>query len=175
MRRFIAYYAASADGYISRSDGSVDWLERPTPKDFYGIANFLASIDAVVMGRKTYDFAMAHGGVPTTNGAKNYLFSTTVKDVAENVELVTEDVATFVDRIRSAEGENIWLLGGAALWDSFLDAGALDELMIFVIPILIGEGIPALNAKLRTQQLELVESKPFEDGVVMLHYRIKQK
>ncbi len=173
MRKFIAYYAASADGYISRSDGSVDWLDRPTPKDFYGIADFLAGVDTVVMGRKTYDFAMAHGGVPTTNGAKNYLFSTTVKDVANNVELVTDDVATFAERLRSAEGRNIWLLGGAALWDSFLDAGALDELMIFVVPVLIGEGIPALNAKRRTQELELVESKAFEDGVVMLHYRLR--
>jgi dihydrofolate reductase len=173
MRKFIAYYAVSADGFICRSDGSVDWLERPTPKGFYGIAKFNASIDTVVMGRKTYDFAMAHGGVPSSKGTKNYLFSTTVKDVPKNVELVTEDVATFAERLRSAKGKNIWLLGGAALWDSFLDAGALDELMMFVIPVLIGEGIPALNAKRRTQELELVETKAFEDGVVKLHYRVR--
>jgi dihydrofolate reductase len=61
-RKFIAYLAISADGFIARKDGSVDWLDRPHPKGAYGMPAFLKSIDTIVWGRKTYDWALPHGG-----------------------------------------------------------------------------------------------------------------
>lgn len=174
MRRFIAYLAVSADGFIARPDGSVDWLDRPRPSD-YGYAAFIKSVDTIVMGRRTYEFALQHGGAASFGKKqKLYVVSTTLQEVAPGMELVRGDVPSFAARLRAAKGKNIWLLGGAPLWGAFLDAGALDELMLFVVPVLIGEGIPLLDPRRRTAELSLLGTETYEDGIVKLHYAIRR-
>ena len=74
-RKIIVYIATSADGYIARPDGSVDWLNRPMPKDGYGMTAFARSIDTILWGRKTYDFAAKMGGVSGYGKVKHYAFS----------------------------------------------------------------------------------------------------
>jgi dihydrofolate reductase len=174
-RRFIVYVATSADGFIARPDGSVDWLERPRPKGNYGGDAFFRSVDTCVLGRKTYDFSVSHGAPDFFPGKKNYVFSRTLKQTASpKVTLVKEDVADFVKRIRAEKGKDIWLVGGAELIAAFLDAGHVDEFIIHVIPVMIGEGIPLMAPGHRQLPLKLLAAQKFPDGVVKLHYAIRK-
>lgn len=169
MRKIIAYLATSADGYIARPDGDVAWLDRPQPKDGYGMGEFYRSIDTVLMGRKTYDIARKLGQSHYP-GKKNYVFSRQRRRRAPNVEFVSESIEAFARRLRGARGKNIWMVGGAELIAAFLDAGQIDEFVIHVVPVLIGEGIPLIAPRRREVALKLRSSKRYPDGVLRLHY-----
>ena len=170
QRKFIVYAAVSADGYIARPDGDIDWLNRrPDPAHGYGYSKFVASCDTVIVGRKTYDFALSMGQ-KSFPGLDAYVFTHRPLDIDE-VEFVSGDVAPLARKLRASSGKNIWLCGGAEIIAQFLDIGAVDEFSIHVIPTLIGEGIPLIAPRHRDVPLELIDTNAFDDGVVHLHYR----
>ncbi len=181
MRKIIVYIATSADGFIARKDGAVDWLDRPRPKGNYGMGDFFRSIDTILLGRRTYDiflrFLKEGKAAPDVGVIKHYVFSTRAapKKVAEGFEFVTEPIKKFARRLRPKKGKGIWMMGGGGIIASFLDAGEIDEFIIHVIPILIGEGIPLIAPRHRTVPLKLLSSRKFSDGVVRLHYAVKAK
>jgi len=178
-RKIIVYIATSADGFIARTDGSVDWLDRPRPKGNYGMGVFLKSIDTTLWGRKTCDMALDYQkrGVPGSafdTTVKNYVFTRGPLPSAApaGVEFVNEPIAAFTNRLRKTKGKDIWMMGGAGIIASFLDEGEIDEFMIHVIPTFIGEGIPLMAPGRRTVPLRLISSTKFPDGVVRLHYAV---
>ena len=171
--------ATSADGFIARKDGTYDWLNRPNPAGDYGMAKFFKSIDTIIWGRKTYDmvvkFEKEGKPYPTMPGIRHYAFSRKPpKKVLPGFEFVTEPIAKFAKRLRAQTGKDIWMMGGAGIIGSFLDAGAIDEFMITVIPTFIGEGIPLIAPRRRTVPLKLLSTKKFPDGVVRLHYAVSE-
>jgi dihydrofolate reductase len=180
-RKIIVYIATSADGFIARPDGSIDWLDRPRPKGNYGMGTFYKSIDTVLWGRKTCDMALdfQKKGVPGT------AFDTRVKNCVltrgplpaaapPRVEFVSEPIKAFATRLREKKGKDIWMMGGAGIIASFLDEGEIDEFMIHVIPKFIGEGIPLIAPSRRTVPLKLISCTKFPDGVVKLHYTVRK-
>ncbi|MBI3758261.1 MAG: dihydrofolate reductase [Deltaproteobacteria bacterium] len=173
-RKIIVYIATSADGYIARVDGSFDWLNRPHPPGNYGMGAFFRSIDAILWGRKTYEQALGLGGVGQFGTKiKNYVFSRRPPEAATpGVEFVNEPIGPFAKRLRASAGKDIWMMGGAGLIASFLDAGEIDEFSIHVIPVFIGEGIPLIAPRHRLVQLALLSTRRYSDGVVHLHYRV---
>lgn len=173
-RKIIVYIATSADGYIARPDGGVDWLDRPMPKGGYGMDAFARSIDTVLWGRKTYDFAVKMGGLSAFGNLKHYVFSRQPpSDPLPEVEFVSGPIPEFVARLRAQKGKNIWMMGGASIIAAFLDSGAIDEFSIHVIPVMIGEGIPLAAAHQRNIPLELISARSFPDGVVHLNYTVR--
>jgi dihydrofolate reductase len=178
-RKIIVYIATSADGFIARSDGSVDWLDRPDPKGGYGMGAFYKSIDTILWGRKTYDMALDFqkkgvAGAAFDTKVKNYIFtrSPLQSPAPAGVEFVSETIKAFATRLRSEKGKDIWMMGGAGIIASFLDQGKIDEFMIHVIPTFISEGIPLIAPRRRTVPLTLMSCKKFTDGVVKLHYAV---
>ena len=165
MRKFIVSVATSADGFICRPDGGFDFLDRPWPKHQYGMPEFVKSVDTIIMGRKTFDI-----GGPGWKKHKVYVMSHE-KRKAKDVTFFS-DAPALAKKIRATKGKNVWLFGGAESISAFLDAGEVDEIKMAVVPVLIGEGIPLLAPRHRTIPLTLVESKSFEDGVVLLHYSL---
>src|SRR5207249_2629577 len=156
-RKVIVHIAASADGYIARSDGDLAWLtSRPAPKGFYGMNSFMRSIDTKVLGRRTYEVSLRMGA---TFDAKSraIVFSRHAPpaDAPAGVEFVTEAIGPFVSRLREQSGKDIWLMGGGELIASFLDEQAIDEFVISVVPVFIGEGIPLIARRHRHVPLEL--------------------
>lgn len=120
-RKIVVYIATSADGFIARRDGSVDWLERPRPKGNYGMGAFYKSIDTILWGRKTYDVAIAFqkkGSAESAfdTGVKNYVFTRTLtaSNARRGVEFVNEPVKAFAARLRRRKGKNIWMMGGGS-------------------------------------------------------------
>jgi dihydrofolate reductase len=175
MRKFIVYIAISADGFIARPDGSVDWLDRPRPKGNYGMSAFYRSVDTCVLGRKTYDLSVRFGMSEGYAGKKNYVFSRTLEKAPNpKVIIVNEGVTGFAECLRAERGKDIWLVGGAELVASFLDSEQVDEFIIHVIPMMIGEGIPLVAPRHRNLPLKLLASKMFPDGVVRLHYSVRK-
>jgi dihydrofolate reductase len=173
MRKVIAYLAVSADGFIARKDGGIDWLDRPTPRGSYGMPQFFRSIDTILLGRNTYDLALKMGHDSAFESkTRNYVFTHRPAKPIKNVEFVNEPVAKFLKRLRAAKGKDIWMMGGGEIIASFLDAGEIDEFSIHVIPVLIGEGIPLIAPRRRTTPLKLLSTKRFSDGVVHLNYKV---
>jgi len=181
-RKIIVSVAISADGFIGRLDGAVDWLDRPIPKGNYGLGTFYKSIDTILWGRKTYDMALSfqEKGVPGSafdTSVKNYVFTGTLLSSAapNGVEFVNESIRAFAARLRAKKGKDIWIMGGAGIIASFLDEGEIDEFILSVIPTLIGEGIPLIAPSHRTVPLKLISSTKFTDGVVKLHYSVRKQ
>jgi dihydrofolate reductase len=174
-RNIIVYIATSADGYIARLDGSVEWLNRPRTPGNYSMGAFLRTIDSILWGRKTYDQALTMGGVGGFGSKiKNYVFShRPPASPAPGVEFVNEPVPVFAKRLRATPGKTVWMMGGGELIASFLDAGEIDEFSIHVIPTFIGEGIPLVAPRHRLIPLELRSLRRFSDGVVHLNYRVR--
>jgi dihydrofolate reductase len=178
-RKIIVYIATSADGYIARSDGSVEWLNRRPRTVDYGMREFYSSIDTILWGRKTYDWLLSYS--KKTGKTKN-LFDTKVanyvfsrkppKRPAAGATFVSEPVKAFAQRLRATPGKDIWMMGGGGLIASFLDAGEIDAFDIHVIPVFIGEGIPLVAPRRRDVPLHLRSSRKYPDGVVRLHYEV---
>jgi dihydrofolate reductase len=181
-RKIIVYITTSADGFIARLDGSVDWLDRPHPKGSYrdGMGTFYKSIDTILWGRKTCDMALdfQKKGVPGSafdTRVKNYVFTCSLPQSAPTgVEFLNEPIKAFAARLRAKKGENIWMMGGAGIIASFLDEDEIDEFIIHVIPTFIGEGIPLIAPRHRTVPLILISCTKFTDGVVRLHYAVRK-
>ena len=180
-RKIIVFIATSADGFIARKDGGIDWLDRPPPKGVdYGMARFYKSIDTILYGRKTYDigvkFVKEGLEIPTSKHIRNYVFSRRrpPKNILPGFEFVNEPIKKFTKRLRAQKGKNIWMMGGGGIIASFLDPGEIDEFVISVIPTYIGEGIPLIAPRRRTVPLKLLSTKKFPDGVVQLHYAVSE-
>lgn len=177
-RKIITHIATSADGFIARADGSVEWLNRPRTVGDYGMGEFFKSIDAIIWGRKTYDTTLGFkkGGWSSSSKIKSYVFTHhPPKSKPRGVEFVNEPVKKFASRLRATPGKDIWMMGGGGVIASFLDAGEIDEFVIHVIPTFIGEGIPLIAPKQRTVELSLVSTHAYEDGVVRMHYSVGRK
>jgi dihydrofolate reductase len=178
QRKIIAYIATSADGFIARLDGSVEWLNRPRTAGDYGMGDFQKSIDTVIWGRRTWDEAMGRfgkkGSATSKSKIKNYVFTHNPPASAPpGVKFVNEPINEFAEQLRSVEGKDIWMMGGGGVIASFVDAGELDEFIIHVIPVFIGEGIPLIAPRHRQIELKLLDSHAYSDGVVRLHYGCK--
>jgi dihydrofolate reductase len=173
-RNVIVHIATSADGYIARPDGDLDWLtSRPAPKGFYGMNAFMKSIDTMVLGRKTYEMSVRLGA-KFDSTSRSIVFSRHSRPAAApaGVEFVDEAIGPYVRRLQEQPGKDIWLMGGGEIIASFLDAQAIDEFVISVVPVFIGDGIPLIARRHRHVPLALQSTERFEDGVVQLHYRV---
>ena len=175
-RKVIVHIATSADGYIARPDGDLEWLtSRPAPKGFYGMNAFMKSVDTKLLGRKTYEVSLRMGA-KFDSQSRSIVFSRhPPPDAPPGVEFVSDAIAPFVSRLRARPGKDIWLMGGGEIIASFLDAQAIDEFVISVVPVFIGDGIPLIARRHRHAPLELHSIERFEDGVVQLHYRVQKQ
>jgi dihydrofolate reductase len=179
QRKIIVYIATSADGYIARPDGDVEWLNRRPRTVDYGMRAFYPTIDTILWGRKTYDWLLDYY---KKKGKKRAMFDTKLANyvfsrkpprrAAPGVEFVSEPVNAFAQRLRGTPGKHIWMMGGGELIASFLDAGEIDEFDIHVIPTLIGEGIPLVAPRHRDVPLRLRSSRKYPDSVVRLRYEV---
>lgn len=175
QRKIIVNIATSADGYIARPDGNLDWLtERPAPKGFYGLPEFERSTDAQILGRKTFDRSLELGASFRADSV-HYVFSRrpAPASLPAGVTFLSEPIGGWAERLRRQPGKNVWLMGGGEIIASFLDEGAIDEFIITLVPFFIGEGIPLLAPRHRQVPLRLLGAQPFPDGVVQLHYAVQ--
>ncbi|NVO32196.1 dihydrofolate reductase family protein [Hymenobacter lapidiphilus] len=174
MRKVVLYIAISLDGYIASPDGSVEWL--PTADQDYGYAEFLASADATLLGRGTYEQILDSGSWPYA-GLTNYVFSrqSPTQTPDASVQFVSGEALAFVRELRQQPGRTIWLIGGSTLASPLLTAGLVDELMLLVVPRVLGSGIPLWRHQAQPQTLQMLRTQTWPDGTVLLHYQLPKK
>jgi dihydrofolate reductase len=175
-RKIIVNIAISADGYVARPDGNIDWLtSRPAPKGFYGLPKFARFTDAKIIGRKTFDLSVKMGAHFSPDDV-HYVFSRRQPpaSVPAGVQFVQEPISAFAERLRKQAGKNLWMMGGGEIIASFLDQGAIDEFIITVVPMFIGEGIPLLAPRHREVPLRLLSLQRFPDGAIQVHYEVQK-
>jgi dihydrofolate reductase len=180
MRTVVFGGANSLDNYIARPDGAVDWLLWSDEVNEI-MKGFWPRIDTIVMGRKTYDVAIAN--TPKGKGKKaenpygdmkTYVFSRTLKPGEENgVEIVSEDPGKFVRKLKKQKGKEICVMGGGELAQTLFEAGVIDEIGFNIHPVLLGNGIPLFHKMSRQIDLELLECKQMKTGCVYVLYRVK--
>lgn len=167
MRKIILNLAITLDGFIAGPNGEYDWCF--TDAD-YGMADFLDSVDTTLIGGKSYRLLQQYG--PPYPEFTNYVFTRTEKDNPYlNVKLVSEDIPTFAKRLKKEKGKNIWLFGGAEIAQSLLEADLIDELMLSVHPILLGNGLPLFRKTNDRKEFILLQSIPYPTGLVQLIYK----
>ena len=168
------FIATSADGFIARKDGSLDWLEVPEANEDYGFAGFMDSVDALVMGRNTYDAIAAMGEWPY--GGKPVIVMTSrplqipeaLTGVVEASALAPLEVADELDRRGT---HHVYVDGGRTI-QSFLDAGLVGRMTITTIPVLLGEGIPLFGAVDGDVRLRHVDTVSYTNGLVQTTYEV---
>jgi dihydrofolate reductase len=165
--RFAVFIAVSLDGYIARPDGSIDWLA-PFHDEEHGYAAFFAGIDALVIGRGTYDTVLSFPEWPY--GKKRVIVCTTRPlPAAHGEEMWSGPPRELAERL-DREGVRRVYLDGGALVRGFLREGLVDEWAINVIPLFLGAGRPLFASGLPEIPLRLLEAKSFPSGVVQLRY-----
>jgi dihydrofolate reductase len=177
MRKVTFGGANSFDNYFARKDDSVDWLQW-TDEVADIMAEFWKTIDTVVMGRRTYEVALRMGaGGGAYPGVKNYVFSRTMKQTdkkkTRNLEIISEDAAEFVSKLKRQEGKDICVMGGGLLAKSLFEADLIDEIGFNIQPVLLGSGIPVFHEIKRQIDLELLDCKTLKNGCVVVTYRVK--
>lgn len=178
--RTVTYGAAcSLDGFITAADGSIDWLHFSADVQKV-MARYWSTVDAMLMGRRTWEVAAAMGsgnGSGGDGGLSNvttYLFSRTLLDAPAGVQLVRDDAGAFVRELKQQPGGGICVMGGGELAQSLFAADVIDEVGLNIHPVLLGAGTPMFRDAGRRIGLELVESRVIDGGCVLATYRVRR-
>ncbi|SFZ81005.1 Dihydrofolate reductase [Devosia enhydra] len=175
MARILGYIAASLDGYIAGPNDSLDWLFKYDTTAFGedDPALFLARIRTLVMGRGTYDWLIREGGPWPYEGKRVYVVTSRALAAPEGVDIIARsDIDALIAELRALPDGDAWMLGGGRLQMAFMERGALDEIEIYVIPELLGGGVPLFPPTGFAATVELVSARPSGPGCVRLHYRL---
>jgi dihydrofolate reductase len=175
MRKVTYGAACSLDGFIAAGDGAVDWLHF-SPDARKVMDEHWAGIDALLMGRKTFEAAAARGGGGgSLPGVEVYLFSRTLaRSPHPDVRLVSDDAGGFVRALKKKPGKGISVMGGSDLAASLFAAGVIDEVGLNIHPVVLGSGTPLFRDPGRRVRLTLLESRPIAGGCVLANYRVKR-
>ncbi|WP_410508183.1 dihydrofolate reductase family protein [Methanosarcina hadiensis] len=175
MPRIKLYIACSLDGYIAREDGSIDWLTKydNNPETDYGYSEFYASVGTVLMGRKTYEQVLGFGNWPYAE-KKTYVFTGQKEPLRleKNVEFVSGNVGEFARRLKENADEDIWLVGGSQLIKMFLEEDLVQDMIVFIVPIILGGGIPLFDRIGKEIKLRMTNSERYESGLVRVEYQV---
>lgn len=166
----------SLDGYIAKPNDDIGFLSivEQDGQD-YGYGDFVKTVDAVIVGRKTYDKVISMGFDFPHTDKDVYIITRTARPNIGSVQFYTGDLKSLVHKLKSENGKNIYCDGGAEIVNELLKDDLIDEFIISVIPILLGDGIKLFKDGRPEQKLELVSTKQFEKGLVQLHYRRADK
>lgn len=170
------YIATSIDGLIAREDGGLDWLEgMGADNEDYGLKNFINNIDTVILGRKTYEVAVTAYGTAhwPYSGKRLIILSKTLQEVVPEATLYLGDLVTLVKQLHSEGIGHIWVDGGVTI-SQFLQLNLVDEMILSVIPILLGIGIALFDIK-KELPCHLISAQSYPSGLVQIRYDIANK
>jgi dihydrofolate reductase len=176
MSKIVLYIASSLDGFIARRNGDITWLDEFNVEgEDYGYSEFLNGVDIIVMGSKTYEQVLSFGKWPY-EGFKTYVLTRRKLDCVdgEGVKFYFGDLDSFVHNIKHESRKDIWLVGGATVAQTFLRRRNIDEIILSIIPIILGDGISLFKNEDEEILLDLLQSKSYRNGAVQLHYALRR-
>jgi dihydrofolate reductase len=176
MRILSLFIATSLDGYIAKPNDDLSFLKVVEKEgEDYGYADFTANIDTIIIGRKTYDYVLKEiGSSHYDNGQRDvYVITRTERASVGRTTFYSGSLTDLVQRLKSGNGKNIYCDGGAEIINELLLHNLIDEFIISVIPVLVGNGTRLFKDNRPEQQLEFVSVKSFETGLTQLRYKRK--
>lgn len=176
MRKLSLFIATSLDGYIAKPNDDLSFLKLVEKEgEDYGYQEFAETIDTLIIGRRTYDYVVKEMGASYyDNGERDvYVITRTERPNLGKTTFYTGSLAELVQQLKSQNGKNIYCDGGAEIIDDLLKHDLIDEFIISVIPVLLGNGTRLFKDGRPEQILELVKAKAFETGLVQLNYKRK--
>jgi dihydrofolate reductase len=171
-RKVILYIAVSLDGYIAKPNDDLSFLSVVEQEgQDYGYADFVKTVDTVIVGRKTYDKVISMGIALPYPDKDVYIITRTPRPDIGSVKFYSGDLKSLVERLKSENGKNIFCDGGAEIVNELLRNDLIDEFIISIIPILVGNGTRLFKDGRPEQKLELFSIKQFDTGLTQLHYK----
>ncbi|MDO9355711.1 MAG: dihydrofolate reductase family protein [Solirubrobacteraceae bacterium] len=180
------FIASSLDGFIAGTDGDLSWLPPFQPGQDYGYAEHMAETAAILMGRASYDAVQGfdgpwpYGDTPVyvaTNRPLGELPADALREVdgeqVPSVKAVSGEPVDLIAAVQAEIGDGGIYVDGGALIRSVLDAGLVDELVVTLIPVILGAGLPLFAGAARRHELELVHAEAYDDGLVQVRYEVK--
>ena len=177
-----AFIATSLDGYIARRDGDLDWLFSAAPSggavaEDYGYAEFMATVDTIIMGRNTYEKVRTFGAWPY-HGKQVIVLTTRPLEIPAElrhaVRAAAGSPAEVVAAVAATGARHAYVDGGQTI-QRFLDAGLLERLIVNTVPVLIGDGIPLFGRATADIRLAHVRTRAFPTGLVQNEYAIARQ
>ncbi len=170
-RKIILYIAMSLDGYIAKPNDDLSFLSIVEKEgEDYGYADFVATVDTVLIGRKTYDWVTKQVEFPHADKTAYVITRTPQQNIVKTV-FYTGDLTELIRKLKSEPGKNIFCDGGAEIVNELLKNNLIDELIISVIPILVGGGTRLFKEDRPERLLKLISAKTFDSGLVQLRYQ----
>lgn len=173
-RKVTVFIATSLDGYIAKPNDDLSFLKIVEQEgEDYGYAEFTSTIDTLLLGRKTYDWVKREIGTSHyDNGERDvYVLTRTERPQEGRTIFFTGSLVELIAGLKSKEGKGIYCDGGAEVVTELLKNDLIDELIISIIPILLGDGTRLFKDGRPEQRLELLSTKSYDKGLVQLHYR----
>lgn len=177
MRKLSLFIATSVDGYIAQANDDLSFLKSVEKEgEDYGYAEFTSTVDTIIVGRKTYDYVLQEiGSSHYDNGERDvYVVTRTGRANVGRTTFYTGNLTELVQKLKSENGKNIYCDGGAEIINELLKNDLIDEFIISVIPILLGDGTKLFKDGRPEQLLEFVTAKTFDTGLTQLHYKRKK-
>lgn len=175
MRKLSLFIATSLDGYIAKPNDDLGFLKIVEKEgEDYGYTEFTANVDTIILGRKTYDWVLREIGTSHyDNGERDvYVITRTSRPDAGKTKFYTGNLTELIKQLKSRKGKNIYCDGGAEIVNELMKDNLIDEFIISIVPVFVGDGIRLFKDGRPGQQLKLVNSKTFNTGLVQLHYKI---
>lgn len=170
-RKVILYISMSLDGYLASLDDSLDFLSSVAQEgEDYGYSDFVSSVDTVIIGRKTYEKVLSMGFEYPHVDKAVYIITRSERESIGSFNFYTGDLGELIADLKSRPGGNIYCDGGAEIANELMRNNLIDEFIISVIPILLGDGVLLFRGGRPEQSLRLINSKSFEKGLIQLHY-----
>ena len=176
-RKLSIFIATSVDGYIAKPNDDLNFLKLVEKQgEDYGYGDFIANIDTLIIGRKTYDYVLREiGSSHYDNGERDvYVITRTERAPVGKTIFYTGNITDLIKRLKAEPGKNIYCDGGAEVIHELLKHQLIDELIISVIPVLVGEGIKLFKDGRPEQALQLISVKNYDSGLAQLHYAVNK-
>lgn len=174
-RKVILYIACSLDGFITKPGDDLTFLDRVQKEgEDYGYMDFISTVDTVIIGRKTYDWVMGSMGVFPHADKETYVITRTRRPNEGRTVFYNGSLSDLVRALKKYRGKNIFCDGGAEVVNALLEEKLIDELILSIIPVLVGSGKRLFTTGRPEQGLELTGVKSFDTGLVQLYYRMNR-
>ena len=172
MCRVVVYIATSLDGFIARKDDDISWLDPfSSDSEDYGYAGFMKNIGTAVMGARTYEQSIIHPERLLT-GLKNYILTSRPLPPAPGIDAESWNgpLTDLIKKIRNESEQDVYVVGGGQVVSRFLNEDLIDEINQFIVPTILTDGIPLYTGLRKEVSLKLIDSMPYDTGIVKLRY-----
>lgn len=176
MGKSILYIATSLDGFVAGKDDDISWLD-PFNEVDYGFDEFFSTIGAAILGRKTYEIETGMG-LGNVHPVQKFVLTHKMpgkKTWPADVVFTDESIETVLQKAKNSTTKNIWIEGGAQITQQFLEKGLLQEIVLAIVPVLLGEGIRLFENGKHRSDLTLIDLKKFDKGLIQMTYTVHSR